>query len=692
MHLEVLFDPLLPWLAILVLAAIAAVLLTRGLLVRHPGVILRLLVLLVLLGAIANPSLKQEIREYHDDIVLVLEDRSASMEIGERTAEAEFAVAELKKGIEALGDIEIKEAVFRNGRDAEDSSIFTALSEALADLDRSRLAGVVLTTDGQIHDAPSQTDFPVPLHALIAGEREGFDRRVVLDQVPAFAVVGEYAQLSASIEDTGFFPHPVAAPTMSFSVNGSQPIDVPLSGLRDLQLGPISRGRNIIVYSTPPVAGETTVRNNVATAVINGVRDRLRVLLVSGFPHAGQRTWRNILKSDDSIELVHFTILRSQGDQDSASAGELSLIPFPVNELFLEKIDTFDLIIFDRYVLKGFLPPVYFHYINNYVAAGGAMLISAGPEFAGTQSIHATALADILPGRPTGAVLESGFRPKLTPVGFRHPVTAGLPGAGKPNGGEGAEPEWGRWFRQIEISPTSGHNLLEGVKDSGPLLLLDRVGQGRIALLASDQAWLWHRGVEGGGPQLELLRRLVHWLMKEPELEEEALSINVEGNRLSIVRRSIEDSVPEIEVIGPEGAAVSIEGSLLSPGRYLAESGAIEPGLYRVSDGKNVRLAGAGPEHPAEFSSTVATDSVLRAPVEQSGGGLHWIRNGVPEVRRVSEGRAASGNNWIGLTERNAYRTASVEIVPLLPGFLVMLLTVLGAAAAWYREGGAIRA
>ena len=75
--------------------------------------------------------------------------------------------------------------------------------------------------------------------------------------------------------------------------------------------------------------------------------------------------------------------------------------------------------------------------------------------------------------------------------------------------------------------------------DGRPLLVLDREGEGRVALLASDQAWLWGRGYEGGGPQLELLRRLAHWLMKEPELEEEALSATAEGQTLTITRRSL---------------------------------------------------------------------------------------------------------------------------------------------------------
>ncbi len=694
MHLAVLIDPLLPWPAILVLAAAAAALMAHKAFSRHPGVLLRSVVLLVLMGALVNPSLNREIREYHDDIVVVVEDRSTSQEIGGRIGELETAVSEVGAGIERHGGVDIETVEFRNaaGSGRDGTTVFTALAEVLAGLDRSRVAGVILVSDGQIHDRLHQADASFPIHALITGKRGGFDRKIVFNQAPAFAVVGESVQLSAAVEDEGKFPPGAPEPTVMISVDGGAPRAFRSQDIAEMYLGPIGRGRNLVVMSTPGVAGEATAHNNVTSVVINGVRDRLRVLLVSGFPHAGQRTWRNILKSDDSIELIHFTILRSPGDQDAADTGELSLIPFPVNELFLEKIQTFDLIIFDRYVLKGFLPPVYFHYVNNYVANGGAILVSAGPEFAGPESIHATALADILPGSPTGSVFEAGYKPVLTPTGFRHPVTSGLPGAGDPDGETGVEPRWGRWFRQIDIAATRGNSLMEGVEGGGPLLMLDRIGEGRIALLASDQAWLWHRGVEGGGPQLELLRRLVHWLMKEPELEEEALRVEVEDARLKIEWRSLDDQVPDLEVTGPDGRTVEIEGSLQAPGRYAARSELVEPGLYQVGDDARMTVAAAGPQFPKEFSSTVATEDVLKEAVTGSAGGLYWIEDGVPEVRRVAEGRAAFGEDWIGLVRRNAYRTVSVETFPLLPGILVMMLAVLAAAAAWHREGRSIRA
>ena len=125
---------------------------------------------------------------------------------------------------------------------------------------------------------------------------------------------------------------------------------------------------------------------------IDGVRDKLRVLLVSGEPHAGERTWRNLLKSDASVDLVHFTILRPPEKQDGTPINELSLIAFPTRELFQQKINEFQLIIFDRYARQGVLPIIYFDNIARYVRDGGAVLVAAGPDYASPTSIWRTPL------------------------------------------------------------------------------------------------------------------------------------------------------------------------------------------------------------------------------------------------------------------------------------------------------------
>ena len=186
---------------------------------------------------------------------------------------------------------------------------------------------------------------------------------------------------------------------------------VPVGETVDIEIELTHGGMNLLQLLVPPQEGELTDRNNSAIVQINGVRDRLRVLLVSGEPHAGERTWRNLLKSDPAVDLVHFTILRPPHKQDGVPVYELSLIAFPTRELFMDKIDEFDLIIFDRYRRRGVLPSLYLENLVRYVEDGGALLVASGPSFAGAESLYRTPLADILPVAPTAQVLEEGYVP-----------------------------------------------------------------------------------------------------------------------------------------------------------------------------------------------------------------------------------------------------------------------------------------
>ena len=412
---------------------------------------------------------------------------------------------------------------------------------------------------------------------------------------------------------------------------------------------------------------------------INGVRDRLRVLLVSGEPHAGGRTWRNLLKSDASVDLVHFTILRPPDKQDGVPVTELSLIAFPTRELFMEKIDDFDLIIFDRYKRRGILPGVYLDNVRRYIEEGGALLVAAGPDFASADSIYRSPLAAALPAEPTARVIEQGFTPAITDLGQRHPVTAGLAPPGLPG-------DWGRWMRQVELTPQRGHVVMSGADDK-PLLVLDRVGEGRVALLASDQAWLWDRGFEGGGPQLELLRRLAHWMMKEPDLEEEAIWAETTGQSMRIIRRSLEQGLGAVQVETPSGAVVDLPLVETRPGQFEARFDGPEIGLYRLTQGTASAVVGLGPAAPREFVETLASDQPLAAVLAAGRGGYVALADGVPQLRDVRPGRPAVGRGWIGLTPREAYETLSLRQVPLLPAWLVLLLATALITAAWLREG-----
>ncbi|MDK2775435.1 MAG: hypothetical protein KYX65_10605, partial [Tabrizicola sp.] len=527
MSATVVFAPLVGWPLLLAAGGIALLVVALALWRGLSGWWLRALALGALILALANPALQQEVRQNLSDIVILIVDDSASQGLGDRRAQTEAAVAAVRAEVAQMPNTELRIRRVGDGEEDAGTLVMTALSAALAEEPRARVAGAIVITDGRVHDAGVVPNLPAPLQVLVTGRAADWDRRIVVKNAPAFAIIGEEFKLDLRIEDVGAPPTAAGEVALTIAIDTEAPTTYTVPLNEDLQL-PVTLphgGANVIQFSVAPVAGEITDRNNAAAVQINGVRDRLRVLLISGEPYAGERVWRNLLKSDAAVDLVHFTILRPPEKQDGVPVDELSLIAFPTRELFVEKIKEFDLIIFDRYRMRGILPMSYIENIVNYVRGGGTVLVAAGPEFGAVDSLYRSPLAEILPVAPTAQVIEQGFRPKITDLGRRHPVTEGLEAAA-PKGG------WGRWFRLIEVKKLAGQTLMSGPNDL-PLLVLNRVDQGRVAVLASDQAWLWGRGYEGGGPQLELLRRLAYWMLKEPELEEETLTAEVKGEAMT---------------------------------------------------------------------------------------------------------------------------------------------------------------
>jgi len=674
---QIVFDPLLPWAAIIALGvvALAGVILAlwRGL----NGWPLRFVAGLILIAALTQPSFQEEDRAPLSDIVLMVVDQSASQRLADRLSVTEDAADTLQARIEARPNTEIRRIEVGDGEGDSGTQLMTALSTAMAEEPRGRIAGIFLLSDGRLHDLERAPNLPAPMHLLMTGRDSDWDRRLIVQNAPAFAILGEPVTLALRVQDDGAAPGAVET-RLDISVDGAEPQEftVPIGEDVELPIELPHGGLNVIRFSTPEAEGELTDRNNAALVQINGVRDRLRVLLVSGEPHAGGRTWRNLLKSDSSVDLVHFTILRPPEKQDGVPVTELSLIAFPTRELFLEKIDDFDLIIFDRYKRRGILPAIYLDNVRNYVENGGAVLVAAGPDFASADSIYRSPLAEVLPAEPTARVIDESYSPRVTELGERHPVTAGL-----------GDPEsWGRWLRQIELEPISGDVVMSGVDDR-PLLVLDRVGEGRVALLGSDQAWLWSRGYEGGGPQLDLLRRLAHWMMKEPELEEEALWAEATGQTMRIIRRSLDEDVGAVTVTRPDGETEEVTLSEVSPGRFEALYEGPEIGLYRLSEGEEEAVIGLGPAAPREFEQTIASGDALEPVIDTMRGGVMPLEDGLPSIRAVSAGRPAAGRGWIGLTPREAYETMDVRQIPLLPAWLTLLLASGFIIGAWLREG-----
>ena len=674
----VIFDPLIPWPVLAVVAAIAlagvVLALWRGL----SGWALRGLAALVVLSALSGPVYQVEDRAPLTDIVLMIEDESASQTLPDRAEQTILAANELAAEIEARDNTELRRIRVGDGDGDEGTQVMAALNAALAEEPRARIAGIIVVSDGIVHDADQAPDLPAPMHLLQTGRASDWDRRLIVRNAPAFAIIGEPVTLTLRVEDTGVAPVGVTNAPLEISVDGAEPerFTIPIGVDVELPITLPHGGRNVIQFSVPQAEGELTERNNTALIQMNGVRDRLRVLLVSGEPHPGGRTWRNLLKSDSSVDLVHFTILRPPEKQDGVPVDELSLIAFPTRELFLEKINDFDLIIFDRYKRRGILPAIYLDNVGDYIVNGGAVLVAAGPDFATADSLFRSPLGPVLPAKPSARVYEERYVPMVTDLGQRHPVTTDL----------GDSETWGAWLRQIDVSQLSGDMLMTGVDDR-PLLVLDRVGEGRVALMASDHAWLWSRGFEGGGPQLELLRRLAHWMMKEPELEEEALWAEANGQSMRVIRQTLEDEVGPVTVTRPNGDTLDITLNEVSPGRFEAQYFGPEIGLYRLEEGEHSAVIGLGPAAPKEFERTIATDEILSPVLASLRGGTIRVEEGLPSIRNVRVGRPAAGRGWIGLTPRDAYETRDVTQAGLLPPWLVLLLAGGFLLAGWLREG-----
>ena len=687
MNFGVAFAPLVG-MPVLWAAVAAAVVLSLLLFVsRSHGAIVRSLALAFIVLALANPSLTREDREPLSSVAVVVVDKSPSQNFGERARQTEAARVAIVGRLSRIPglDVRVVEAGQSEG-ETDGTRLFTALGAALADVPPDRVAGAIMITDGRVHDVPTDAGalgFAAPVHALITGNKNERDRRVALLATPRFGIVGQSQTVTFQVEDQGAKERTAAVTirrdgevveTRTVQVGTPQRVDIPIP----------HGGQNIVEIEAAPLPGELTSVNNRAVVTIDGVRDKLRVLLVSGEPHAGERTWRNLLKSDASVDLVHFTILRPPEKQDGTPINELSLIAFPTRELFQQKIGEFQLIIFDRYARQGVLPLIYFDNITRFVREGGAVLVAAGPDYASQTSIWRTPLDSILPAEPTGNITEQGFRARLTELGKRHPVTRDLEGS------DSNPPHWSQWFRLVDTRKPTGTAVMEG-PDNKPLLVLGREGEGRVALLLSDHIWLWARGFEGGGPHLDLLRRLSHWLMKEPDLEEEALRLTVRGHELLIRRQTMADDVAPVTLTSPSGATSTLKLAAGEPGVWSTNVAANELGLWRATDGKLNALVNIGPVNPREFTEVTSTTEVLSPIAAATGGDSRRLDTGngdsVPRVLAVRSGDTYQGDDWIGLKMRDSSVIRGIGVLPVFAGLLGLLLLLGSLAGTWAREG-----
>ena len=680
-HLHLIFAPFLSAQILIGLVVLALGFLSYALFKGSRGTFLRGLLLALILLILANPSLVTEKHTPLKDTALLVIDDSGSMKISDRSQQSSAAVEEMTKKLAAFPDLDV-ETLHVTGQDETD--LFRALEQKLSSIPPDRLAGIIAVTDGEVHDLPSQP-LKAPFHVLLAGHQGEVDRRLIVKEAPAYGIVGKTVALTLRIEDQPKSQSDTALVHFSRDGNDVETESMPVG--KDIQFNvPIDHpGQNLFVFRVDELPKELTTLNNLTAVSVNGIRDRLRVLLVSGQPHIGGRTWRNFLKADGAVDLVHFTILRSPLKMDATPNTELSLIAFPVHELFATKLKSFDLVIFDRFRQQSLVQDEYLENIAKYVENGGALLISSSTD-EGIPPLALSPLARILPTTPTGKLLTGAFVPSLTEVGNRHPVTSSLTT-------QMPRSAWGHWFRQIETSSPKGDVLMTGLNDR-PLLVLDHVGEGRVAQFLSDQFWLWSRGFEGGGPQAELLRRVAHWLVQEPELDETALRVHSEstadGWQFVITKQSLRGDSAVIQLTGPDNETRDVTLLPAKEAGVLTASVPVkETGLYHLKDGTKEIIAIAGPTRALEFGAMHATDTLLAPIVKSTGGGLFWLDTHPlgPDIRRVHSGSAESGWDWIGLKQNGQFKISGSHVYPLLPPVILIVLLLAFAMGAWWREG-----
>ena len=687
MQYGIAFAPLVPSLVLWVALGAIIVMTIVLLVARARGALVRVAALALILLALANPSFTREEREPLSSVAAVVIDKSPSQNFGTRTAETEQARDALVDRLKQVKGLEVRvvEAGQADG-ETDGTKLFGAMASALSDVPTDRVAGAFLITDGRVHDIPANAaalGFQAPVHALVTGRRDERDRRVQIVAAPRFGIVGQSQSVTFRLDDQGIANTPARVVIRrdgdvlsERNVASGQTVKV------DIEIK--HAGPNIVEIEASPVENELTLVNNRAVVAIDGVRDKLRVLLVSGEPHSGERTWRNLLKSDASVDLVHFTILRPPEKQDGTPINELSLIAFPTRALFQVKINEFQLIIFDRYARQGVLPMAYFDNIARYVRNGGAVLVSAGPDYASTTSIWRTPLDAVLPAEPVG-VTEKPYHAVLSDAGKRHPVTRGLEGSAT------EPPQWARFFRTVDTRNATVPPVMTGA-DGKPLLLLSRYGEGRVALLLSDHIWLWARGFEGGGPHLDLLRRTSHWLMKQPDLDEEALRLSVQGKELQVTRQTMADAVTPVTVTSPSGVKRELTLASSDPGSWRAGTPADELGLWQATDGTLKALINVGPVNPREFSEVTSTTEPLRPLAQATGGDSRRIVEAsgsieVPRIVPVTSAIVFRGDGWLGVRMRDASVVRGVGVLPMFAGLIGLLLLLGAFAATWLREG-----
>ena len=671
------------------LTACVLVLLSLGVLVAHElrrrergglGIVLSgLLAVIALLLAVLRPVRIAARESVIGAKVVVLADGSRSMALPQgsqprREAErrALEAIAKDSQGsgksarLVTLGFGDGTPVPFTAGeRPVAPHSDLTAAVRALATSAEERPQAVVVVSDGRLDDPGEDAskaaltalgkELKVPIHT-VATTREGPPDASVRRVSAAGAAVAhvplplrvevgcsgglscdELTVTARELREDG--PPALLATGLSHLKDGKGTVDLSVTLER--------AGARIIEVSITPPSGDTIPENDRRLMTFVVARERVRVLHVAGRPTADVRALRTWLKSDASVDVVAFFILRTQGDDAHARQEDLSLIPFPVDELFTEHLPSFDAVVlqdFDAqpYGLEKHLPA-----LAQYVRAGGGLIMVGGQNSFIAGGYAGTPLANVLPitlDNSSGATAAdvANVTPQWTEDGKSAPLLAPL-----------------RDIVDDELPIMPGANILGDVRPGGlvlwshpnrttksgqpmPILAIGDQGDGRSIALGIDGAWQLEFSQLGartsGRGYGAMWDGLLGWLMRAPRFE---------PGQLDLVTPCVANEPAKLRVRAPESAkaAMTIEVRRLDQQNVApirvdvpkreSGSGAMEVTLPPLAaGGYTARLKlGPGPTTRRDFACEAGGDEWadsrpdadrLRAIAAATGGTFRW--------------------------------------------------------------------
>lgn len=681
------FTPLISNVSIFALALLCLTFIIFFIVFRKKAMLPRVIALTALILTLLSTSILSTTTHKKDGIVLVVADQSYSNTIDGRTAQTQNALAQITQKLDKQSGIDYKVI---NAPDAQDkfseTNLFKAIDKELSNIPPKQRSGVVIISDGNIHDIPDLSTAQLrekygPIHHIITGKANEKDRRLEIKKSPLYGLKGSEAQIDFVVYDT-VTPSNTPVQVTITTPNGEKEQISARIGKKESVYIPIEHaGVNPVEIYVEPLKDEISLANNRRAVLIQGVRDKLNVLLVSGAPHEGGRYWRSLLTSDAAIELIHFTILRDIDSRDNTPRNEMALIPFPHQQLFHKQLDNFDLIIFDRYRNQGILQDKTYKNIAEYVRGGGALLVASGPEYLSDKSVYRTPLKDILLASPDNDLYETAFKPQRTPRGKTHPITRAIAD------GQFDGENWANWLRQIKVNPGNEKILLSGHNEQ-PLLLIGEKDDGRVIQLTSDQIWLWAREYKQGGPYIDLMRKMIHWLLKEPSLEEGQIELSIQGETIRVKRYT----APENETItytAPSGEMKPLSLQKSPDGLYRGSIVADEQGLYSVQAGDNSAYIIYGAYDTIEQTKLIRAKDTTQNITRNTGGTYFEVdkSEGIStKMLPPSFNKKYYGLNTIGFRESQYAETLKVNFAPLLPNWVYFLLCGLFILYAWHRE------